>query len=96
MPRKKTPKAPTLGPPDTRRSVTFASDTLRLLERLAKDASDERHRTTSASAVIRALIRHAAAQPSEWLREALCPFLDAEVLAGVKWGHESTKFFTER
>ena len=82
--------------PDIRRSVTFAPDTLRMLQQLGQKATEETRRTVSASGVIRALIRYAASQPPEWVRDALCPFIDAEVIAGVKWGHESTKFFTER
>ena len=96
MPRKKTTKAPAVPRPDIRRSVTFAPDTLSMLEQLGQEASEETRRTVSYSGMIRALIRYAAAQPPEWVRDALCPFIDAEVMAGVKWGHESTKLFTER
>jgi hypothetical protein len=81
---------------EERRSVTFASDTMQMLRQLSQENSDFMGRRVSNSSLIRALIRYAASQPPQWAHRVLVPFLEAEVAAGVKWGHESTKTFTER
>lgn len=56
------------------------------LERLAQEASDYIGWRVSGSAIVRALITHAAAQASDWQRSALFSLIEAEIQSGTLWG----------
>ena len=91
-----TPAASTIQRPSAVRSFALTEEDLGALQQLCQDASDYTGRTVSSSRLVRAMIRHAASQPPRWAREMLCPLIESEIAAGVQWGRESTKAFTER
>lgn len=78
--RKKSP-APTLI-----RSLALTSDDSAVLDALAQEASDWIGQPASGSAIVRALLRYAHGQGTDWQRRALFPVLEAESATGRTWG----------
>ena len=75
-------------PPAVRliRSLSVTEDASAALDRLAQDASDFTGRTVSGSAIVRALIRHAQGQGTDWQRSTLFPVIETELTRGTSWG----------
>jgi hypothetical protein len=57
-----------------------------ILQRLSQDASDALGWTVSSSAMIRALIRQAGKQPTEWVIAELYLLIEEEIARGRVWG----------
>jgi hypothetical protein len=57
-----------------------------ILARLRQDASDALGWTVGTSAVVRALIRHAAQQSPEWAAAALHPLIGRAIDMDTFWG----------
>jgi hypothetical protein len=68
------------------RSITLSPDVDESLQSFSQDAKDFTGRTVGSSAVLRALVRHAAQQGEQWLREQVFPLIEKELDAGVMWG----------
>jgi hypothetical protein len=68
------------------RSHTLPPTTAKALRRLSQDASDYAGWTISNSAIVRGLVRLAAAQGALWQREQLYPFIEQEIQDGTFWG----------
>jgi hypothetical protein len=68
------------------RTHSLTHNTHRALEQLSQEATDALGWTVSNSALVRALIRHASQQPTEWKTVALFPLVEQEIEAGVLWG----------
>ena len=84
--RKSTHKNHAAEHPDRIRTHSLAENDLIILQQLAQDASDYLGWTVSGSALVRALLRHAAQQETAWVREQLFPFIEGEITAGTVWG----------
>jgi hypothetical protein len=56
------------------------------LDSISRDLTDILGHPVSQSAVIRGLIRWAARQEYEWLKEQLSLLVEGELNAGVSWG----------
>jgi hypothetical protein len=69
-------------------TITLTADAVEALHSLSSDVSDYVGRKVSMGAVIRALLRHAHKQGAAWVRAQVCPFVEAEMQAGLKWGRE--------
>lgn len=83
MPRaKKAPPKETL----LYRSHMLTPTTERSLSQLKQEASDYLGWTISGSAIVRALLQHAATQDSTWVRERIFPFIEREIEQGRVWG----------
>jgi hypothetical protein len=67
-------------------SITLTSPDAETLQQLSQDASDFIGYRISASAIARALVRHAGQQGEAWAREQIFPFVEQELNAGVRWG----------
>jgi hypothetical protein len=67
-------------------TVKLTPAAAQLLLYLGQDASDALGWTVSSSAVIRALIQHAAQQPEIWAAAALHPLIEQEIAQGRVWG----------
>ena len=67
-------------------SLSLTGETADILTRVTQDATDCTGRTVSGSAVIRALLRYAAAQGYQWERAALFPLIETELISGFVWG----------
>ena len=72
------------------RSLTHTYKTEDITRRLAQDATDYIGRTVSNSALIRALIRYADTQGTDWTRYTLFPFIERELESGMVWGKKKT------
>jgi hypothetical protein len=83
MPRTKKlpPKEPLLI-----RSLTHTPTTEAIVKQLSQDASDSIGRPISSSAIIRALLRYADQQDTQWEQEQLFPFVEKELSSGILWG----------
>jgi hypothetical protein len=68
------------------RTITLTKADQDIVNRLSSDLADYTGRTISSSAVVRALIRYAGRQPSQWDLTALSPLIEQEMGAGVLWG----------
>lgn len=80
------PKSKPLKPPLVVRSHTLTQETDDTLHRLNQDASDALGWTVGSSAVIRALLRYVAQQPSSWVSTTLHPLIEQEIASGIFWG----------
>ena len=69
-------------------TITLTPDAVEALHALRSDASDDIGRKVSGGAIIRALLRVAQQQGPAWVRAQVCPFVEAEIQAGLKWGRE--------
>jgi hypothetical protein len=67
-------------------SITLTLPDTEALQQLSQDATDYIGYRISASAIMRALVRHAGQQGEAWAREQLFPFVEQELTAGVRWG----------
>lgn len=72
------------------RTHTLTDENERTLQRLSQEASDIIGWTVSNSAVVRALLRYATAQPSPWVSTTLAPLIEQEIQAGMVWGSKKT------
>jgi hypothetical protein len=70
------------------RTITLTADAVEALHSLQSDATDYVGRRVSGGAVVRALLRLAHKQGAAWVRAQVCPFVEAEIQAGLKWGRE--------
>jgi hypothetical protein len=68
------------------RTITLTRADQDTLDQLSTDLTDYTGRSISGSAVVRALIRYAGRQPSQWDLTALSPLIEQEMGAGVLWG----------
>lgn len=68
------------------RSHMLTPTTEASLAQLKQEASDQLGWTVSGSAIVRALLRHAAQQDGTWLREQLFPHIEQEIQQGMVWG----------
>jgi len=68
------------------RSHTLTREADILLQQLSQEASDALGWTVGSSAVIRALLRYVAQQPSSWASATLHPLIEKEIANGVFWG----------
>lgn len=57
-----------------------------LLNDLSQDATDAIGRPVSSSALVRALLRYLAQQPSTWAATTLHPLIEQEIGHGRVWG----------
>ena len=75
-------------PPAPKRisSLALTEDDKATLDSLAQEASDFTGRTVSGSAIVRALIRHAKGQGTDWQRDTLFPVIETELTRGTRWG----------
>lgn len=78
--RAKAPAAPRI------RSLALMPEDSAVLDMLAQEASDWLGQPASGSAVVRALIRYARGQGTDWQRRVLFPVLEAEIATGRTWG----------
>jgi hypothetical protein len=69
-------------------TITLTPDAVEALHGLSSDASDYIGRKVSGGAVVRALLRLAHKQGPAWVRAQVCPYVEAEIQAGLKWGRE--------
>ena len=67
-------------------SLALTEDDKKALDSVAQDASDFTGRTVSGSALVRALIRHAKGQGTDWRRSTLFPLIETELTRGTSWG----------
>jgi hypothetical protein len=67
-------------------SITLTPPDAETLQQLSQDATDYIGYRISASAIARALVRHASQQGEAWARERLFPFVEQELNAGIRWG----------
>jgi hypothetical protein len=79
---KPTPKKPFL----VVRSHTLTREADILLQQLNQDASDALGWTVGSSAVVRALLRYVAQQPTVWASTMLHPLIEKEIASGIFWG----------
>jgi hypothetical protein len=68
------------------RSHTLTREADILLQQLAQEASDALGWTVGSSAVIRALLRYVAQQPTAWASATLHPLIEQEIASGLLWG----------
>jgi hypothetical protein len=66
-------------------SIAWSGDEVKILKRLAQDATDVIGRTISTSAVLRAAVRWLGTQGTGFSREHLIPLIESE-LGQVHWG----------
>jgi len=67
-------------------TITLARQDETTLEQLSSDASDFVGRKVSGSAILRALLRYAAAQGDMWARAELFSRVEQEMTGGTVWG----------
>jgi hypothetical protein len=72
--------------PNLIRSLALTPADSAALDTLAQEASDWIGWTVSGSALVRALIRHASEQGTDWQRDTLFPLLEREIATGITWG----------
>ena len=84
---KPTPKNETLI-----RSLTLTLETEKILHSLSQDATDYIGRKASGSAILRALLRYADQQGTNWTRETLFPLIEHELESGMVWGKKKKPF----
>jgi hypothetical protein len=70
------------------RTITLTPDAVGALKSLCSDASDYTGWAVSGSALIRALLRLAQQRGTPWLYEKVCPFIEAEMQKGLRWGDQ--------
>lgn len=68
------------------RSLSLTPETEATVRQLAQEASDQLGWTIGSSAIVRALLRHAAAQNPTWARKTLFPLIEREIQSGFVWG----------
>jgi hypothetical protein len=68
------------------RSHTLTREADILLQQLSQEASDALGWTVGSSALIRALLRYVAQQPTSWASATLYPLIEKEIDAGIVWG----------
>jgi hypothetical protein len=68
------------------RSHTLTREADILLQQLNQEASDALGWTVGSSAVIRALLRYVAQQPTAWASATLHPLIEKEIARGIFWG----------
>jgi hypothetical protein len=68
------------------RTVALSEKALSSLDGLSHTLSDYTGRTVSGSAIVRALLSFASAQPYDWILQTLTPLVEAEQARGVLWG----------
>lgn len=71
-------------------TITLARQDETVLERLSGDASDFVGRKVSGSAILRSLVRYAAAQGEQWAREHVFSLVEREMSSGTVWGSKKT------
>ena len=69
-------------------TVTLTPDAVEALRAISAHASDYIGRRVSGGAIVRALLRLAHKQGPAWVRAQVCPFVEAEMQAGLTWGRE--------
>ena len=72
-------------------SFKLTPESIAALEALSADATDYLGRKVGMGAVIRALAHFARQQDTRWFYEKVCPFIEAEMRAGLRWGREAKK-----
>jgi hypothetical protein len=68
------------------RSHTLTREADILLQQLSQEASDALGWTVGSSAILRALLRYVAQQPSSWAAATLHPLIEQEIASGLLWG----------
>ena len=68
------------------RSLSLTPETDAAVQHLAQEASDQLGWTIGGSAIVRALVRHAAKQNPTWARKTLFPLIEREIQSGFVWG----------
>ena len=68
------------------RTHTLTQEADTTLQQLSQDASDSLGWTVGSSAVIRALLRYVAQQPTAWASMTLHPLIEQEIAGGLLWG----------
>lgn len=79
---KSSPQKPFLVP----RTYTLTRESDILLQQLSQEASDALGWTVGGSAVIRALLRYVAQQPTAWAARTLHPLIEKEIDADIVRG----------
>jgi hypothetical protein len=69
-------------------TITLTAEAVEALHALSSEATDYVGRTVSGGAIVRALVRLAQQQGAAWVRAQVCPFVEAEMQAGLTWGRE--------
>ena len=69
-------------------TITLTPDAVAAVRGLSSDASDYIGRKVSGGAIIRALLRLAHTHGAAWVRAQVCPYVEAEMQAGLTWGRE--------
>src|SRR5215510_12070419 len=75
-----------VAPKLVRCSLMIMPETDAALKRLGRDASDYIGWTVSCSAIVRALVRYAEQQSSDWATSQLFPLVEREIASGTVWG----------
>jgi len=70
------------------RSHTLTREADILLQQLSQEASDALGWTVGSSAVLRALLRYVAQQPTVWASTTLHPLIEQEIASGLFWGNK--------
>jgi hypothetical protein len=68
------------------RSHALSGETEHMLTQLSQEASALLGWRASNSAIVRALLRYASQQPTDWKAKRLFPLIEQEIAAGVLWG----------
>jgi hypothetical protein len=68
------------------RSLSLTPETDATVQQLAQEASDQLGWTIGGSAIVQALVRHAAKQNLTWARKTLFPLSESEIQSGFVWG----------
>jgi hypothetical protein len=68
------------------RTHTLTREADILLQQLSQEASDALGWTVGSSAIVRALLRYVAQQPTSWAPTTLHPLIEKEIDAGIVWG----------
>jgi hypothetical protein len=82
----KTEKTKPSAPRFVIRTLSLTSEDTRILDQLAREASDYIGWTVSGSALVRGLLRHADQQGAGWIREMIAPLIEHEIQEGTVWG----------
>jgi len=70
------------------RSFDLTPEAIAALKHLSQDASDYIGRAVSGGAIVRALLRLAHKHGTAWVYTHVCPFIEAEMQEGLRWGRE--------
>jgi hypothetical protein len=67
-------------------SIVLTPPDAETLQQLSQEASDFTGYRISASAIVRAVVRHAGQQGEAWARAQIFPFVEQELNSGIRWG----------